>query len=249
MTERRSYKTTLFDREGPDAGLRMKAFFWAMAAGGLTFPMFLALGGKWGLSPLPRIGLTIGGSVLMTLLTYKVTMRGLAGTEVAVQTVLAGGSSTPYTEQNSYQQALVMQGRLDEALQSLEAIIAEPDSPVDVRIRAAELYTREAKRHDRAAELLREASRHPKATPGEESYAANRLADLLAGPLGQPGRALVELRRLADRHPNSIVGERARAAIHAMKSAPAADLWKRDSGQSDPPTDPPTHPPTHPPTD
>lgn len=236
MTERRSYKTTLFDREGPDAGNRIRAFFWSMAAGGLMFPVCLALGGKWGLSPVPRIGLTVGGAVLMTLLTYRITMRGLAGTEVAVQTVLAGGSSTPYTEQNSYQQALVMQGRLDEALESLEAIIAEPDSPVDVRIRAAELYTREAKRHDRAAELLREASRHPKATPGEESYSVNRLADLLAGQLGQPGRALVELRRLADRHPDTIVGERARAAIHAMKSAPTADLWKKDPDQPDSPS-------------
>lgn len=245
MPERRSYKTTLFDREGPDAGVKLKAYSYAIIAGGVSIPMFIGFAALFSLPPIAALLLILLGPLALTIVVARTSLRALGGVEAGVHAVLAGGSSTPYSEQNSYQQALVMQGRLDEALESLEAIIAEPDSPVDVRIRAAELYTREAKRHDRAAELLREASRHPKATPGEESYAANRLADLLAGPLGQPGRALVELRRLADRHPHSIVGERARAAIHAMKSAPAADLWKREPGKADLPTHHPTNPPTH----
>lgn len=230
MPDRRSYKQTLFDRHGPDAGLYLRSLWWSMAAGGLSFPLFLAIGGKLELSAVPRIALTIVGSVVMTWVTFRVTVSFLDRTEAGVQKVLAGGSSTPYTEQHSYQQALVMQGRLDEALESLEAVIAEAGSTVDVRIRAAELYAREAKRPDRAAELLRDAIRHPQCSPGEEVYAANRLADILSGPLHQPGRALVELRRLADRYTGTPVGDRARDAIRALKAVQAGeagDLYTR----------------------
>ena len=70
-------------------------------------------------------------------------------------------------------------------------------------------------------------------------YSANRLADLLSGPLGQPGRALVELRRLADRYPGSAVGDRAREAIKSMKSAGSVDLWVSASEENAKVPDPP----------
>lgn len=217
MAERRSYKATLFDRHGPDAGLYIKAFSFALIAGGVSIPLFAALGALLGL-PLPLyLLLVVLGPILATFVVFRGAMRVMAGTEAGVQAVLAGTSSTPYVQQHSYQQALVMQGRLDEALESLEAIIAEPNSTIDVRLRAAELYTREAQRHERAAELFREVTRHPACTQAEEAYAANRLADVLSGPLKQPGRALVELRRLAERHPNSLAAERARGAIRTLK--------------------------------
>lgn len=218
MTDRPSYKRTLFDREGPDAGIMFKAYTFAGIAGLLSVPVFMLIGDFIGLGGTASLLLAAIGPVAITVLSAKIALRGMEHVQDGVNKVLTGGASTPYTEQNSYQQALVMQGRLDEALESLEALIAEPESRVDTRIRAAELYTREAKRHDRAADLFREAIRHPNCTPGEEVYAANRLADLLSGPLGQPGRALVELRRLADRYPTSVVGERAREAIRVLKA-------------------------------
>jgi tetratricopeptide (TPR) repeat protein len=226
MAERRSYKTTLFDREGPDAGIRIKAYSYAAIAGGASIPMFVGLGVLWGLPPAKFIALILIGPPFLTIIVGKLSLRALDGVEDAGHAVLAGTNSTPYTEQYSYQQALVMQGRLDDALASYEAIIAEENSTVDVRIRAAEMYTREAKRHDRAAELLREAIRHPSCTPSEEVYSANRLADLLSGPLGQPGRALVELRRLADRYKGSAVGDRAREAIRVMKNGGPVDHYR-----------------------
>src|SRR5260370_7403638 len=147
-----------------------------------------------------------------------------------------------------------MQGRLDEALSTLEAIIAEPHSTTDVRIRAAELYAREAKKPERAAELFREVIRNPRCTVGEEVYSANRLADLLHGPLGQPGRAIVELARLADRYPKSTIGDRARQAIRSLKAVAAGR--DRSAGQvENPPStfsslalppQPPTRKPPHP---
>ena len=69
--------------------------------------------------------------------------------------IAVDGTSTPYREQFSYQQALVMQGRLAEALDSFEAIIAERPLAADARIRAAELYARDKHDARRAAELFR----------------------------------------------------------------------------------------------
>lgn len=226
MADRRSYKTTLFDREGPDAGIRIKAYSYAVIAGGASIPMFIGFASFFALPAAGKLALVLLGPLVLTVVVAKMSMRALGGVEVAVQHVVAGGTSTPYTQQHSYQQALVMQGRLDEALESLEAIIAEPDATVDVRIRAAELYAREAKRPDRAAELLREAIRHPLCTPGEEVYSAFRLADLLSGPLGQPGRALVELGRISDRYRGTPTGDRAKESIRVMKSGGPIDLYR-----------------------
>lgn len=47
----------------------------------------------------------------------------------------------------------------------------------------------------RAAALFVEMRRTRNATPGDELYATQRLADLYSGALGDEGRALVELRR------------------------------------------------------
>ena len=222
MTERPSYKTTLFDRYGPDAAHLVRALVLGGVAAGFSFLMFMTLAIK--MLELPGwLGLLFAlcASVALGALSSLIAITSANTAEAAWNGVMASGHTTPYIEQYSYQQALVMQGRLDEALSTLEAIIAEPESTVDVRIRAAELYAREAKRPDRAAELFRDVIRHPKCTAGEEVYSTNRLVDLLHGPLGQPGRALVELRRLADRYPDSVVGERALTALRSLKAVAA----------------------------
>ena len=43
------------------------------------------------------------------------------------------GAGTPYTEQFSQQQALVMQGKVEEALASFEVLISESPDSIDVR--------------------------------------------------------------------------------------------------------------------
>ncbi|MGH7622660.1 MAG: tetratricopeptide repeat protein, partial [Gemmatimonadaceae bacterium] len=129
------------------------------------------------------------------------------------------GTSTPYKEQYSYQQALVMQGRLDDALESFEAVIAEQPAAIDARLRAAELYARDKGNHARAAELFRQVQRIESVSAGEFVLATNRLVDLLSGPLGESGRALVELRRLIERYPSLPAAEHARAVLRRMKTA------------------------------
>jgi hypothetical protein len=222
VTERPSYKTTLFDRLGPDAVGSIRSALWGWLLGPVFFFLLLGVGSVhlhlmwWQNLPFALVGGVVIGVGVAKL---PVMLGNSAGT--ATTAVVAGANTTPYIEQYSYQQALVMQGRLDEALSTYEAIIVEPNSTVDVRIRAAELYAREAKKPERAAQLFREVIRDPRCTVGEEIYSANRLADLLTGPLGQPGRAIVELARLADRYPKSVVGDRARQAIRSLKALAA----------------------------
>lgn len=218
MAGRDSYKRTLFDLEGPDAALIIKINTRAVMAGAISLPIVAAFAVKLNIRGVWFVAFMLVVPTAIGLFVRKMMWRMLSASETAVRVVLEGGSSTPYVEQYSYQQALVMQGRLNEALESYEAIISEADSTVDVRIRAAELYVREAKNPARAAELLQQVIRHPACTAGEEIYAANRLADLLGNHLGQPGKALVQLRRLADRYAGTPPGDRAREAIGVLKS-------------------------------
>jgi len=219
MADRPSYKQTLFDRLGPDAGHSVRSTIYGLALGPVFFMLLLGVGSiHLHLSGWQNLLFALVGGVLIGVAVAKVPVMIGETAGKGASVVVAGGSTTPYTEQYSYQQTLVMQGRLDEALSTYEAIIAEPGSTCDVRIRAAELYAREANKPQRAAELFKEVTRDPRCTVGEEVYSANRLADLYNGPLGQPGRALVELRRLADRYPNSVIGERARQALRSLKA-------------------------------
>jgi len=180
---------------------------------------------------------------LFTVLSWKLQLHGLAGMALivfgtsaataaigwagyltgnavgtAVQRVAVDGTSTPYEEQYSYQQALVMQGRLDDALESFEAIIAEQPRAIEARLRAAELYARNKQNHARAAELFRQVQRIPAVRIGDDVHATHRLVDLLTGPLADRGRALVELRRIVEKYPGTRAAEQARAGLSALKS-------------------------------
>lgn len=211
------YRKTLFDRMGPDAGHVIRAVAFGLMAFGLAIPMFSAAAAKMQLGPLGAMAFVIGCSLG--------TGAVAAGAGLALGTsagwwwkrFMVEGSSTPYVEQYSYQQALVMQGKVAEALESFEAIVAERPDAVQARVRAADLYARNANRPDRAAELFRQAQRIPSIGVGDDIYVTNRLVDLYAGPLATRGRAMVELRRLIDRYPGSAAAVNARAVLAAMK--------------------------------
>ena len=206
MTE---YKPTLFDRHGPAALDRIRALSYGAMVFGLTFGA-LAL----------EIGIsfwTFACSVLAAMATAGLAILLAKATGGGWQRVAMSGASTPYEEQFSYQQSLVMQGKVEEALASFEEIIAAAPGAIEPRIRAAELYAQDREGAQRAAELLREAQRIPSIAPGRDIYATNRLVDLLAGPLRDPGRAVVELRKLIDRYPTSTAAAHARDALARIK--------------------------------
>lgn len=203
------YKPTLFDRHGAGATDYIRAFAFGLLVFGTCFGVIASQGALslWTFLLSVVVGAVAGGSGLF--------FGQLVGS--TWKRIMVDGTTTPYAEQYSYQQTLVMRGQIDEALESFEAVIAERPTVIDARLRAAELYAKERANHARAAELFREVQRADGVSSGEDIYATNRLVDLLMGPLADPGRALVELRRLIDRYPGTAAAAHARTALVALR--------------------------------
>jgi tetratricopeptide (TPR) repeat protein len=210
MGEGGEYKRTLFDRHGPAALDYIRAWAYGAMVFGLVVGAFTLLAGfRWWTI---LVGLAAGAASGALGLFMAQSVGNTC------KRFMIDGSSTPYTEQYSEQQALVMQGKLDEALASFESVIKERPESIEARIGAAELYARDKGNHRRAAELFREAQRIPTIAQGHDVYVAHRLVDLFTGPLNEPGRALVELRRLIERYPGSAAAIRARDALATLKA-------------------------------
>jgi len=206
------YKPTLFDRHGPAAADRLKAFGYGVMVFGLVF----------GVITLEFGYLSLWMFLLAAVAGAATSLVGIGLANAAGNTwlkVAVSGASTPYEEQYSYQQALVMQGKVNDALASYEDIIAASPKAIEPRVLAAELYAKDDAGARRAAELLREVQRIPSLPSGRDVYVTNRLVDLLIGPLRDPGRAAVELRRLVIRYPGTTVAERAREALARIKAS------------------------------
>lgn len=216
MTETREYKPTLFDRHGAAAGDYLHAGAYGLLVAGLSIAA-LAIEGYFSIMTVIACGI-LGVAVFGFAIGLSQTV-GSTWRRVAVD-----GSSTPYKEQYSREQALVMQGRVDDALSSFEAIIRDDPAAVTPRIRAAELYDRERGNAARAADLFREAQRIESCSAGERVYIAHRLVDLYTGPLDEPGRALVELRRIIEQFPNHPAANQAREALAVLKARHQAEL-------------------------
>jgi hypothetical protein len=213
------YKTTLFDRHGAAAsdivrawgyglmvfGIAMGGISLSMVAGGAT-PTLLQWVEALGISAV--LGAVTGVSGLL--------IGGAAGK--GWKHIMVDGSTTPYEEQYSHEQSLVMRGQIDAALASFEAIVQGNPDAVKPRVRAAELYSREKGDHLRAAQLLAEVQRIKTAGVGDFVYATHRLVDLHTGPLNEPGRAMVELRRLIERLPGTPAADQARDALATLKA-------------------------------
>ena len=220
----------------------------AILAGGLSALMFLVLGsqmlglGGWRLL-LFTLGCTLTLSVAAAL--FGLRLGTVAGQ--GAERIYMGGDTTPYQEQFSQQQALVMQEKYGEALDLFEHQIAHTPGEPRVRIAAADLYVLHGDNPKRAAELYREVQRIPALATGHDIYATNKLADLYLGALKEPGRALVEFRKLTARYPGSAAAKNAELAIKNLKprivlgaEGPPPDVWETPPAGSD--TPPPNTP-------
>ena len=190
----------------------------------LSLPLFATLFGN-----LLKIGgwlgavLILGSSLLLGSLAMFVGLQSGQAAGDAARYFTAGGSSTPYEDQYSQEQALIMQRDFAGAAACFEQRITvakeNPDGPeARLIIAAADVYREHKLNPARAAELYRLAQKHPRLAPGQDIYVANKLADLYLGPLQQPGKALVEFRRLIERYPNSRTADQARLALNNIKS-------------------------------
>lgn len=213
------------DRNGPDAGVKIRTARYAL----MVFPLALAL---WSAVVTQKLGLTgkkaaaiiLFGALATAVVTYYAGLASANGAgAVARAYTMPSGSSTPYEEQFSYQEAMAARGDVAGALESFEAVIAERPGVAAPRLKAADLYARRGKNPHRAAALFREVRDLSSASPRDALYAASRLVDLYDGPLQEPGRALVELRRLVELYPGTDVAAGARTAIARIKAQRAAE--------------------------
>jgi len=229
---RPSYKVTFLDRHGPAGMLRIRAMGYGAAAGGLSLPMFMALyNNMLQFTGFRLLGMVIGSSLLLGFIAMTIGLRTGDAAGDAARYFTAGGSSTPYEEQYSQEQALIMQRDYAGAAACFEQRITmardDPEGPsARLVIAAAEVYREHTENATRAAELYRLAQKHPRLTPGQDVYVANKLADLYLGPLKQRGKALVEFRRLIERYPNSRTADQARMALTNIKQ----DFLETDAG-------------------
>ena len=227
MKRRSSYKVTFFDKHGASGEHALKAAGHGILAGGLSVAAFIVIGSQLlHLSGLPLILFTLVGAVTLGFAGALIGLRLGTAAGLAAENVYMGGDSTPYEEQFSQEQALVMQRDYAAALALFEHRISlAPDEP-RVRMAAADLYATYGENAKRAAELYREVQRIPQVRSGHDVYVSNKLADLYLGPLNEPKRALVEFRRIIDRYPGSRAAEHAKLALANLKS----DLVKDHNG-------------------
>lgn len=205
------YKPTLFDRHGAGAADTVRAVAFGLLVFGIAISAVL----------LQAFRLSLGVVFWSAVAGAVAAGASLALSRVAGagwRHVMMSGASTPSEDQFSFQESLVIRGQVAEALASFESLIAERPLSAAPRLRAAALYVSRGDDPRRAAELCREIQRLPGVAAKDDIAATNRLAELLAGPLGEPGRAMVELRRLIDRHPDTDAALRARLMLAELKS-------------------------------
>jgi len=211
-----AYTLTLLDRQGPDAVIGIRATVWGVIAGTITTG--LGLGASM-IPPTPAHAFlrSLAAGVVTGVATAMI-VRSLsdAAGRAFLSIIQPSGASCPAEPEYSRLEALAAKGDLAGALAGYEAIIQTQPGESIARLHAAELLVL-ARDPARAEALLREVQRHPARTEAHDLRASNRLVDLYLGPLGEPGKALRELRRLADAHAGTAVGDGAREAIERIK--------------------------------
>jgi hypothetical protein len=192
------------------------------AAGGLYAASHLRLpawAGGW-MQFLVLLASALAGFAL-GMLAVRLVVHGSA--KVVAGSVLPTGQTTPSQADYSREDALLMQRDVRGAIDSFEMKIAADPQLVGARLRAADLYAREGNDPARAEALFREVQRVPGVAPADDLYASNRLVDLYDGPLGDTGRAIVELRRIIERHRGTRAADDARRGLATLKARHLGD--------------------------
>ena len=208
-----AYRPTLTDRHGPDAGLMLRCASYGLYVFGVAVFAAAVAGG-----PMAMLLIGVGGAVagvVVAFVAWKLSSAAGAGFRAFIQ---PSGASTPYQATYSYEESLAVRGDVAGAIEAYARRMAEQPHDVEVRVRAAELLAAEGNDPARAAALFRELRAIPGVTPARVLYATQRLVDLHRGPLGDEGRALVELRRIVESFPGSTAATHARKALRTLKS-------------------------------
>jgi hypothetical protein len=147
--------------------------------------------------------------VLLSQIIWPILSRG---SEVLVRGLVSGGGEARTVEYSEVE-ALIIQGRHDEALVMYRAI-ADDVEDADVRLRLGDLL--QIQFGDReAAEAAYLAARAAKPTPAQESRIVNSLIDLYRETGNREGMKR-ELTRFARLHAGTTAGDQAREAVRRM---------------------------------
>ncbi len=218
MQRRSSYKLTMFDKYGPDAARYLAAFKFSIVAFGFSALIFGTIASQvYGFSDPVLVLYTLNCSTTLAAASVLVALKAGDTAGSGAENIYMGGSSTPYDDSFSQEQALVMQRDYAGALHLFEQRILVMPTHAKLLIAAADLHATHGENHKRAAELYKEVQRLQEVAPGQDIYVSNKLADLYLYKLGEPGRALVEFRRLMSRYPGTVAGKNAKLALDNLK--------------------------------
>jgi hypothetical protein len=216
-----SYKPTFFDRHGPAGEVRLKAIGYGLMVFGIVVGATMLVSAIGGINIMKPVPMTLTLLAALTLGSFT-SAGGLRLSEAAgdaAKFFTAGSnSSTPYEDQFSEEQALVMRREYGQAADLFEHRIARNPGDPRVLMAAADLYATHCENPKRAAELYRQVQKLPDVGSGQDVYVSNKLADLYLGPLKEPRRALVEFRRLIECYPGSVAAQHAKAALEKLKA-------------------------------
>jgi len=170
-------------------------------------------------------GLVLGALTCVLYVVFKFLVVPSANTLVGFFGAQSG-SSTPPTKGYSAIEAMVAEGRYQDAAVAYRREIAADPSDTEVRSRLAQLLMDRLEDFPAAARYLKEARNVTKNDRRKMGYSL-RLVDLYRSRLGDRGKAMVELRRFIDTFPDSphIDGVRRELSdlLVEMKAGPEAD--------------------------
>jgi hypothetical protein len=145
----------------------------------------------------------------------------LTGSGRVAQSFTLPATTGHYAHGHSNIDTLEIRGDFKGAVAAWEGVsVAEPGNPWPL-VRAGELYARELGDPKAAIERFRLARSLPGVKPELRRYTSQKIIDLLLGPLGDEGRAMVELRMLVDQYPDSREAAGAREALRNLKGGKA----------------------------
>ena len=170
----------------------------------LPFALVTVLGFALGSTPLVMVGAIVwaGWFIYYVLLTRVLDPRG---------------EDTPYVNQHSDIQAMVMRGQKERAAQAYRAVIAADPADVLACEQLVQLASRELKDYELAVWACREAERRH-ALPGKKLTFGMMAAELYRDQLGDPRRAVVELSRLLSTYPDAPNAAALKEELELIKS-------------------------------
>ena len=141
--------------------------------------------------------------------------------------MLSNGGSMRAAGQHSEIDALVAQGRFQDAAERWFRVAADSDQPAGPMLRRAELLAGPLQEPGSAAAELtqfRDAPRRP-LNAAEDVTIGLALVDIYEHRLNDPARAMFELRRLLDQYPQSRHVRRIRATLNDLKERRFGDAF------------------------